>query len=660
MAQSTSAPAHSDHVAHPASSSRSLAAARTGLGPTLVGTVLPFALVLYLALRGGGYDAVVRSEAGIAVWWLVLLGSLAGVIPAARLNRRAWLGLGLLLAFAAWGALAIAWSESAERSVGELARVSAYVGVFALALCIQGRDGLRRTVYAVAAALGVVACLALLSRLHPAWFPANDAGLAFDNGEARLNYPVNYWNALAALMAMAAPLLLAIAVDARHLLTRAIATAVVPIVALVTFYTFSRAGVVEMLVAVGAFVVLHPRRVEALPGLTLGGVGAALLVAAAAQREELKDGLLNGAAGAQADEMIVIVLIVSVGVGLLSAAIGLATRHGLVSLPKPSRRFTLIAVGAAAAIAFTAALGAGAPGELSDRWEEFKRPVGPEGGNTAARLESASGNGRYQYWETAVEATSTAPLNGIGPGTYEFFWDREGPITGFVRDAHSLFLETAAELGVIGLLLLTGFLGLVIVTAAARAFTGPPAATPWYAAAAATFAAFVVAAASDWVWEVAVIPAAFLLLAAAVVGENADQRPQTTAPRRTRLSLAALAVAGTAVIALPLLGTQSVRASKENVDAGNLSAALSDAEAAADRTPWAATPDLQQALVLELQGDLDAAAARARAATEDEPTNWQNWFVLSRIERARGSRTAAAQAYEEARELNPRSPLFSE
>lgn len=637
---------------------------RAELGPLVAGTVLPFVLVVYLALRGGGYDAVVRSEIGIAVWWIVLLGAIIGVLPSARLSRSAWTGLGILCLFAAWVGLAITWSESAERSVAELARVGTYVGVLALALTVQGRDGLRRTVYSIAAALALVAGLALLSRLHPAWFPANETGAAFENGRARLNYPVNYWNALATMMAIGMPLLLAVASQARRLSVRALATAFVPILALVAFYTFSRGGVIAVAAALVAFVALFPRRLHALPALLLGTLGSTLLIVAATQRNALKDGLASASAAAQADEMIAIVLVVCAGVALLSAAVGLATRHGLVSVPRPSRRATGAGFAVTIAVVVVAALAAGLPDTLSDRWTEFKQPVGPEAGNTAGRFESASGNGRYQYWETAVDAFTTDPLKGIGPGTYEYYWAREGPIPGFVRDAHSLFLETAAELGVIGLLILAAFFAWMIGLGARRAFSAKPEARPWFAAATAACFAFVVAASNDWTWEVAAIPVVFMLLAGAVLAARGDDTSEDASHdvsgSAPRIGIAVLALAGTITIGVPLLGAKDIRASQENVDAGLLPAALTEAEQAGDREPWAATPDLQQALVLELQGELDTAAAGARAATEDEPTNWRPWYVLSRIEGTRGETAAAADAHEQARRLNPRSSLFAE
>ena len=56
-------------------------------GPAIAGFVLPFALVLYLGLKGGGYDLVVYSEVGIAIWWIVLLGALVAVLPSASIPR---------------------------------------------------------------------------------------------------------------------------------------------------------------------------------------------------------------------------------------------------------------------------------------------------------------------------------------------------------------------------------------------------------------------------------------------------------------------------------------------------------------------------------------------------------------------------------------------
>lgn len=660
MPSNSEAVARGHGPARPSTATEALRSAREQLGPLLAGSVLPFVLVVYLALEGGGYDAIVRSELGVAVWWIVLLGALIGVFPMARVSRLAWAGMALLAAFAAWTALGISWSESSERSVAELARVASYLGVLALAVATQGREGLRRTVCSVGAGLALVGGLALLSRLHPSWFPANETAAAFDFARSRLNYPVNYWNGLAALMAIGVPLVLAIAVDARRIAAQAIATAAVPAMALTAFFTLSRGGAVEMAVGLSAFVFLYPRRLAALPTLLLAGGASALLIAAATQRNALEDGLTTQAALNQGDEMLAMTVVVCVGVGLIRAAVGLAARHGIGPRVHVSRSSAAAGFAAVLVVALFAFVLAGGPGQVSNTWEEFKQPGGVANDDTAARFASASGNGRYQWWQAALDASSSEPLTGIGPGTYEYFWAQHGTIPGFVRDAHSLFLESLAEVGVIGFLLISALIFGVIALGAWRSFSAAATQRGWFAGATAGAVAFAAAAAIDWAWELAVIPLAFMLLAAAVLSQRDGEEPAPAPSSRVpRVALAAFAVLALAAIAIPLATTSSVRASQDEVKASQLGPALERAQEASQIQPWAATPRLQEALVLELQGDLDGATAAARAATEDEPTNWRTWLTLSRLEAYRGDAEASVAAYREARSLNPRSALFS-
>src|SRR3954454_5119566 len=93
----------------------------------------PAALIMYYALRGGSYDIVIRQEEGLVLWWAIALGSLAGLFPARRPPRLAWVGLGALALFGLWTALSLRWTESDERTLAEIARVFNYLGVILLA-----------------------------------------------------------------------------------------------------------------------------------------------------------------------------------------------------------------------------------------------------------------------------------------------------------------------------------------------------------------------------------------------------------------------------------------------------------------------------------------------------------------------------------------------
>jgi len=630
------------------------------IGPAAASVAVPFVLVVYLALQGGGYDAILRGEVGVAVWWIVLLASLVGIFPLVRLSRGAQAALGLLVAFTVWTAFALLWTESSERTVIEISRAATYVGVLTLAVFVQGPGSLRRTVGAVAAACALVGTLALLSRLHPSWFPENETGAVIDYAKTRLNYPINYWNGLAYLIAIGMPLVLTVAIEARRIATQAAMTAVTPILALACFYTISRGGAIALIVAVATLVAIHPRRLFALPTVGLAIAGSGLLIAAATQRDQLEDARTGAVALHQGDQMIAVVLVVCIGVGLIRVGIGLAGRHGVLRMPQVSRRTTLISWGVATAIALVIGLAAGAPGEISDTWQEFKAPGSPAAGETTGRFASVSGNGRYQWWGAAIEANATDPLLGIGPGTFEFYWARAGTIPGFIRDAHSLYLETLGELGVIGATIIFALVFGTLGFGFRRSLRAPPERRPWAAAATAGCAGFAVAAAADWAWELAVLPVMFLCLAAALLSDRDEPDAPAAGKGATRLIFAALAVLSLVAVGVPLIGERTLRSSQEAAAAQRLSDAADRADAAAEIEPWAATPPLQQALVFAQQHRLGQAATAARRATQEEPTNWRPWYVLSQIENSRGNPDASEQAYDKARSLNPRSYLFAQ
>jgi O-antigen ligase len=346
--------------------------------------------------------------------------------------------------------------------------------------------------------------------MEPTWIPAEDY-LAFLPGAAnRLAYPLGYWNGLGDLLAIGLPLVVWMAAEGRLTATRAIATAAVPAMSLALFLTLSRGGVRAAVIAILALIALHPRRVRLIVPLLLGAGGSALVIAAATQRTAFRDGLTDSVASTQGAEMLAMTLVVCGGIALIAVAFAIADKHGIgPRLPRPSRLTTGVIAGALALVVVLAALAVGAPGEISDRWQQFKEPNTTGG---VERLSSYTGSNRYQYWQSALDANATDPWKGIGPGTYEFWWARDGDqhaIPGlFVRDAHSLFLETLAELGIIGLLLIGGFVVFVLATGTVRAFRlnrSEPAAA-LLAAATAGALAFAIAAALDWAWEMTVLP----------------------------------------------------------------------------------------------------------------------------------------------------------
>jgi hypothetical protein len=621
--------------------------------------VLCFGLVAYLGIEGGGYDPLVHDQVGIGVWWVLLVGVMVGALPRIGPSRLAMVAFGMLAAFVLWTALSLIWTESAERTAAELARALTYLGVFALVLGVRAPREPRRLIAAVAAAIVLVTLLALLSRLHPAWFPSADQTADFlADSRERLSYPLNYWNALGALIAIGLPLVLQISASAKTIVVRALAAAALPAMLLTIFFTLSRASIGAAALALLVYLAVSDDRAPKLLTLALAGVGGAVLIGLAAGHEALRHGLTNSTAHDQGDELLLIGLLVCAAVALVQAAVSKLLIDG--KRPRwtvPSRSQSLAALGAVAVVLVIAAAAADAPGRAANAVDEFKG--GGNAGTGTSRLNSFAGESRYALWRSAIDEGRTAPLIGTGAGTFEYWWVRDAAGTEAVHDAHSLYLQTLGELGIVGLLLLLGFVVVVLgggTMAALRA--GPE--RSLLAAALAGCVAFFLAAAVDWNWQMPALPIAALLLASTLV-MAARTAPGAEARLRRlplRIAVAVAALVAIVAIAIPLASTSLIRSSESAVRSGDLEAALADARSAENVESGAATPRLQQALVLELQGDLPAAAAAARGATERESTNWRTWLVLSRIEAERGRVDAAVAAFREARSLNPLSPLF--
>lgn len=620
--------------------------------------LLGFLLVIYLGLNGGGFEPVVRDQLGIAVWWGVVLGLAVGALPLRSLRRSAWIALGALAAYVAWVALSATWSDSVDRSFADLGRVTTYLGIFALALALRGSKGARRMISAVGAGIFVIAAIGLLSRLHPAWFPDARESVAFLTiNRSRLSYPVEYWNGLAVLCAMGMPLLLYVASEGNRIVSRCLATAALPCLALTLYFTFSRGGVLAAAVGLLVLFAMAEDRMALGASALLGAAGSAILIIAAQQRDALANGLTETVAHHQGNELLAMTLVVCGGVGLVAAALTIWLRDGeRPAWTRPSRRTTLTLVSVAVAACLIAFVGLLASGKVAHAWSEFKEA--PTAGTGSGRLQSLSSNGRIPYWKSALDEFSAHPLVGGGSGSFEAWWaqHRSGD-GGFVQDAHSLYLQTLGELGIVGLVLILFFVGWVLYVGVRTHLGASRSRRGQLAAALAGCATFIVAAAFDWLWELPVVPVAFLLLASVLVsaGSRSKKRPM---PLAWRLGGVAVGIAAMVAIAIPLSAASSIEQSQAAVRDGDLARALGQAEDAVKVEPFAAAPRLQQALVLEEQGQLAEARVAALAAVHREPAEWRAWVVLSRLQAKLGEVTPAIDSYRKAKMLNPESVLF--
>ena len=119
-----------------------------------------------------------------------------------------------------------------------------------------------------------------------------------------------------------------------------------------------------------------------------------------------------------------------------------------------TRRRLFGAAGIAALVALAVATVAfDLPGRIDEQRKAFVRGDEPPGGNDLrTRLTDVGNNGRREQWNIALDTGAISPWRGVGAGTYRLYWERDRPPPpAKVVDAHSLVLETRAELGWIGL-----------------------------------------------------------------------------------------------------------------------------------------------------------------------------------------------------------------
>jgi O-antigen ligase len=150
-------------------------------------------------------------------------------------------------------------------------------------------------------------------------------------------------------------------------------------------------------------------------------------------------------------------------------------------------------------------------------------------------LEKLFGQNRPLYWHVAWREWEKNRLLGSGAGTFDRYWLHYRTVSSFARDAHSLYLETLAELGPIGLALLLATLLIPLLALRGRR-------DPLLATAAAAYVAFLLHAGIDWDWELPAMTLAGLACGSAML---VARRPADAAELR---------LPGRVLMLAPLLG----------------------------------------------------------------------------------------------------------
>jgi hypothetical protein len=619
----------------------------------LVPFVLPGVLVAWLSFDAGGYFARDTGLAAIVVGFVLGARVALADRPFAGLTWSAGIAALSLALLGGWALLSAGWSEAEGRALFEFNRILFYLLLLVLLASIPRTDGgLRWLVRSLALGALVVATCALITRTLPdVWVTAPD--IAND----RLSYPLTYWNALGAIVATGVLLCFALTSDLReHLAVRVAAAGALPVLGAALLFTFSRASMA--LAAVGLVVIAAGARTRGVISALLVLPAAAVAIAAAYNADLLaSEQPTTAAATSQGHQVAVLVVLCAVAAMAMRWALHLQLDAGKrrVREPRtilPARRWA--AIGAVAAACLVAVgLAAGGAAALDRQYDRFVQGgVIEDEGDLRQRLVNPGNNGRIEQWRIAERGFASDRLKGQGAGTYRLLWDRHRENEYQVEDAHSLYLEMLAELGIVGVLLLAVPIAVALVALALRC--RGPARVP--AVALFAVAAFwAVHAGIDWDWEMPAVTLAFFAAggAALAAAPRAEQGPRQGLLARVPVLVAIVALL--IVPALVMTSERSARASKQAFDRRDCATAVREAEHAVDALSVRAEPHEIIGYCALRQGRVAAGLAAMAAAVERDPRNWRVHYGQSLALAVAGR--DPRPAIKVARELNPLEPL---
>jgi O-Antigen ligase len=457
-----------------------------------------------LAFFSGGYFDRPRDiallAAGVALAVLVLAatpGPVAPEHPAARI------ALVAAAAYAGWIGLSVTWAPVRDYAGDDAERALLYATVLAAAaIAFRDRRAARALEPLLAAGTLIVIGYGLAGRLLPGIVTEHPQQSAV----GRLDQPLTYWNAMGALAAIGLVLCARIVGDRDRspALRSGAAAAAVPL-GMGCYLSFSRGALAALAAGLLTVVVLAPTFAQLRAAILVAVAGAAGAIAGAASPAVRA---LDGSLGAREREGAIVLV---VAVALLAVA-AFAARG--VQGARPDRRLPLpgwagwAALGAIVALLVVPIAAAGG-----------KQQAPPATGATNQRFASLGSN-RYGYWRVAIDTGADHPFKGVGASGFRVAWLAHRKVDENVRDAHSLELETFAELGLVGAAILAVLLGAIALSVRAAHQIDPALA----AGPAAALTAWAFHSAIDWDWEMPALTLVAVVLAGAMLAVGRQSR----------------------------------------------------------------------------------------------------------------------------------------
>jgi O-antigen ligase len=613
--------------------------------------LLPAALLVYFAFNSGGFYPGPPAYVAVVLGVLLVLRMTIAENPFEGFSRPLVVAAGALSLYAILTLLSASWSHAPGRALVEFDLPLVYL----LAMVLFGsiartRERLEWMLRAIAVGIVAVCTCALITRVLPHTWPTSS-----DIANNRLGYPVSYWNVLGMLATMGIVLCMHISSETREARgARVAAAAAIPVLATTLYFTFSRGAIAAGVIALITYVLLGR------PRLLVSAVVAVVPATAIALKVAYDANLLatptptTAPAVAQGRHVAIAVIGCAAVAGVVRALLlWLDERLVRVKLPDEARR-RVVRYGwiglAAVALVTTVALS----GTITHQYDRFVHSSSlGKTSDLRARLTDPGNNGRIDMWKVAWRQFKSTPVVGQGAGTFQNTWAQHRPTGDIVRDAHSLYMETLDELGIVGLLLLLVVILTVLGGTATRA-RGPS--RSLYAAVFAVLLAWAVQAGFDWDWEMPVVTLIFFVLGGFVLAAPQERSAPVAGVGPRLRTLAGLGCVLLAVA--PAYVWLSQRRLNDAVHAfalGNCQSATQSAVSSISILGARAEP-------YEILSYCDIRRGMPRLAIDAidqaislDPKNWNYRYGLAVIRAAAGldPRRAALQALQ----LNPRDPF---
>jgi O-antigen ligase len=585
------------------------------------------------AAANGGYFASSWGWPATVLGWLLAL-----TVGGRSLSGRVMVGALALLVVWTW--LSSFWSLDSTASILQGEQVLVLLLGVAAFMIVVDRDSLSTALVALVSGTAIICIYSLSTRLFPDQLSGSDAVAGY-----RLTRPVGYWNALGIYAAIGLAVAIGLAIHG-HRIKRAVMAAIVPVFALTVYFTYSRGSVLALAIGLLVTFALDEQRVPWLLGAIALALPAGVVVLVASRSSPLtKAGHTIGAAAHDGHRLALLTLVLA----LLTAGLAAWAPERKLDLSSNLRSLVTAAVWIVIAAALVAGVvGAGGPSAIKDK---FVAPPPTTNGNLNKRLFTFSSSYRTPLWSQAWHEYTANPVVGGGAGTYESYYLEHRTRADKVKNAHSLYLETLAELGPIGLaLLLVALLAPLYAAVRARRHLFVP-------ALAGAYVAFLVHLAVDWDWQVTAVALTGLFCGAGIlVAARSDVVEQREMSPRLRYALLGATVMVMVVAFVGLVGNMSLAQASTAAGKGNWSASAKDANRAHTWAPWSSEPYRVLGEAQLGEGDTKSAITSFNKAIAKSPSDWNLWFDLARATTGHAQRDALRHA----KQLNPLSPEIAE